>query len=88
MAADVFSRTFLKAAELAGGQKDLARRLRVPLSELQRWIAGQGHPPMAIFLKAVDLVLAETPRPHAASEPGDPPSPSECAPRGDSSHHL
>lgn len=80
MASKVMSRTFQKAAELLGGQKELARRLRVPQGELQKWIAGSGEPPMAIFLKAVDLVLDETPNPSASgSEPGEPPPPRESA---------
>lgn len=60
MANSVYSRTLQKAAELAGGRKHLARRLRVPLAELDKWIAGSGEPPKTIFLKAVDLVLDET----------------------------
>jgi hypothetical protein len=78
----VMSRTLQKAAELVGGQKALARRLRVPLAELQKWIAGSGQPPMAIFLRAVDLVLDETPYPPAASEPAEPPSANDCAAGG------
>lgn len=86
MASKVMSRTFQKAAELAGGQKNLARRLRVPTAELQKWIAGGGEPPMAIFLKAVDLVLDETPHPSPGSEPGDPPPARDCAATGGDSH--
>ena len=88
MATKVMSRTFQKAAELAGGQKNLARRLRVPIGELQKWIAGTGQPPMAIFLKAVDLVLDEAPYPPAASEPGDPPSANDCAAAGGTSYRV
>ena len=84
MASKVMSRTFQKAAELAGGQKQLAKRLRVPQAELQKWIAGGGEPPMAIFLKAVDLVLEETPYPAGSSEPGDPSPPRESAAGKDS----
>lgn len=79
MASKVMSRTFQKAAELMGGQKNLARRLRVPIAELQKWIAGGGEPPIAIFLKAVDVVLDETPSPAAGSGPDDPPPPRDCA---------
>jgi hypothetical protein len=75
----VMRRTLQKAAELAGGHKPLARRLRVPLGELEKWIAGGGEPPMAIFLKAVDLVLDEAPYPPAGSEPGDAPGAKDCA---------
>ena len=81
MASKVMSRTFQKAAELVGGQKERARRLRVPQGELQKWIAGGGEPPMTIFLKAVDVVLDETPNPSSASgsEPDEPPPARESA---------
>jgi hypothetical protein len=84
MSSSVYSRTFQKAAELAGGQKKLARYLRVPLSDLEKWIAGKDAPPMASFLRAVDLVLDETPSP-SGSEAGDPPAPRDCAALGGSS---
>jgi hypothetical protein len=75
MTSSVYSRTFEKAAQLAGGHQKLARHLRVPLGELESWIAGRTAPPTATFLKAVDLVLDETAAPSAASEPADPPAP-------------
>ena len=78
MGTSVYSRTLQKAAELAGGHKTLARHLRVPMAELQKWIAGKDTPPTATFLKAVDLVLDETPSPPPASEPADPPAPRDC----------
>jgi len=79
MPTSVYSRTLQKAAEAAGGQKRLARLLRVPLAELEKWIADKDEPPMSVFLKAVDLVLDGTTPPRAASEPGDPPAPRDCA---------
>jgi len=78
MPTSVYSRTLQKAAETAGSQKKLARLLRVPLVDLEKWIAGKDEPPMAVFLKAVDLVLDDTTSP-GASEPGDPPAPRDCA---------
>ena len=60
MPSSVYSRTLQKAAELLGGRKALARHLRVPLEELDRWMADEGLPPMGVFLKVVDLVLDET----------------------------
>lgn len=88
MATSVYSRTLQKAAELAGGHKKLARYLRVPLGELEKWIAGQGAPPLATFLKAVDLVLDETASPPAGAEPTDPPTPRDCASVSDRSALL
>lgn len=87
MTAKVYSRTFQKAAELTGGRKQLARRLRVPLADLERWLAGGAEPPLAIFLQAIDLVLDET-QPPGASEPPDPGSPRDCAGAGPSSLML
>jgi hypothetical protein len=84
MISSVYSRTFQKAAQLMGGQKKLARLLRVPLAELEKWIAGKEAPPMPTFLKAVDLVLDETSGSAAASEPAEPPGPRDCAPLGGS----
>ena len=78
----VYARTLQKAAELSGGQKQLARTLRVPLAELEKWIAGEDTPPMSVFLKAIDFVLDETPSPAAGSEPDDPAS-RDCATAGD-----
>jgi len=79
MASSVYSRTLQRAAETAGGQKKLARQLRVPLGELEKWIADKDEPPMAVFLKAVDLVLGETTSSGAGSDPGEPPAPRDCA---------
>lgn len=78
MPTSVYSRTLQKAAETAGGRKRLARLLRVPLAELEKWIADKDEPPMVIFLKAVDLVLEQATS-SGASEPGDPPPPRDCA---------
>lgn len=73
----VYRRTMQKAAQLLGGTKPLARKLRVPMADLEKWIAGKDVPPMQTFLKAVDLVLEETSA--SGSEPGDPPGPRDCA---------
>jgi hypothetical protein len=50
----------------------------VPLADLEKWMADKDEPPMAVFLKAVDLVLDGTTSP-GGSEPGDPPAPRDCA---------
>ena len=77
MPTSVYSRTLQKAAESTGGQKRLARLLRVPLADLENWIADKDEPPTAVFLKAVDLVLDQTSP--GGSEPGEPPAPRDCA---------
>jgi hypothetical protein len=75
----VYGRTFQKASELLGGTRKLARELRVPLGDLEKWMASQAAPPLAVFLKAIDLVLDETAPPAGASEPADPAPPRDCA---------
>jgi hypothetical protein len=84
MASSVYSRTLQKAAEVIGGQAKLCRHLRVPAAELQKWIDDKAAPPIGIFLRAVDLIIEETPPP-ADSGPGEPPAPSECSSAGNSS---
>jgi hypothetical protein len=79
----VYTRTLQKAAELCGGRKKLARELRVPLADLERWLAGAEKPPISTFLKAIDLILDETASPAAGSEPDDP-APRDCAAPGSS----
>jgi hypothetical protein len=83
MATKVYARTLQKAAELCGGQKKLARHLRVPLEDLEKWLAGADTPPMSAFLKAVDFILDETPSPGSGAEPDDP-APRDCSTAGNS----
>ena len=78
MVSIVYVRTLQKAADLAGGRKKLARQLRVPLAELDRWMAGDEAPPIATFLKAVDLVLDETGAPRD-TDPGEAAPAQDCA---------
>ena len=77
MPTSVYSRTLQKASDAAGGPKKLARVLRVPLADLEKWLADKDEPPMAVFLKAVDLVLDDTTS-SGGGEPGDPPAPRDC----------
>jgi hypothetical protein len=53
----VHARTLAKAAELIGGERALARYLKVPMAELFVWMRGATPVPDHIFLRAVDLVL-------------------------------
>lgn len=80
MAASVYSRTFQKAAELIGGQQKLCRFLRVPAADMQKWIEDKAVPPIGIFLRAVDYIIAETPAPPASSDhPEDSSAPRDCS---------
>ena len=53
----VYARTLRRAAELVGGERELAAQLKVSPSELTLWFGGSVQPPTNIFLKAVDIVV-------------------------------
>jgi len=46
-----------RAAELLGGEEQLARHLKVTPSHLALWIRGIETPPTEFFLKAVDVIM-------------------------------
>jgi hypothetical protein len=54
---DLYVKTLVRAAHIAGGEAELALRLRVTPSHLHLWILGAKTPPLEVFLKAVDIVL-------------------------------
>jgi hypothetical protein len=85
VAASVYSRTFQKASELVGGRAKLCRHLRVPLADLEKWIADKGAPPIGVFLRAVDLILEETPVPPSDTGSDEPAAPQDCSSYDDSS---
>jgi len=66
----LFERTLKRALEIVGDEQRLARRLRVPQSDLNAWLRGAEKPPTAAFLTAVDIVVgADDLRPvHVAFE--------------------
>jgi|SRR6185369_1920901 hypothetical protein len=54
----VYSRMLRKAADLVGGERALARYLKVPQADVYAWMRpGASPPPAGVFLNAVDLVL-------------------------------
>jgi hypothetical protein len=79
VALSVYSRTLQKAAELIGGRKQLCRYLKVPTAELQKWIADQARPPVGVFLRAVDLIIVETPPPASSSDDSENSPPRDCS---------
>jgi hypothetical protein len=52
----VHARTLKRAAEIVGGEVELARRLKVTTKLLELWMGGVGVPPCDVFLKAADIV--------------------------------
>jgi hypothetical protein len=59
-----YARTLHKAAERLGGERALARYLKVPMPDLFAWMRpGSVPPPHSVFLKAVDVVLDDLKEP-------------------------
>ena len=56
---EVYARALARAAARAGGTAELARRLGVPLSDVEHWLHGQGIPDMDIFMRIVAIALGE-----------------------------
>jgi hypothetical protein len=54
----VYTQTLQRAAKAVGGEARLARALKVPRSQARRWMAGQEEPPVAIYHRALDLLIA------------------------------
>jgi hypothetical protein len=54
----VHTETLRRAAAAMGGEAGLAKALRVPAEQAQRWLAGDDYPPTDVYLKALDLLIA------------------------------
>jgi hypothetical protein len=61
---------------MLGGTAQLARKLQVPMSTLDKWLAGEETPPNVYFFRAVDVVLDTSDPPEASAS-----DPSETVPR-------
>ncbi len=57
---DTYRATLVRAAVILGGAHALCRHLQVPMPVLTRWLAGDGAPPPGLFLKAVDVLIADS----------------------------
>jgi hypothetical protein len=66
----VHRRTLARAVEIAGTDEKLARFLRLPLAELQKWARGEAELPTAVFLALVDIVASNSLTPAALSNLG------------------
>jgi hypothetical protein len=53
---NVYVRTLRRAAEIVGGELQLALRLEVRPSQLALWLRGAEPMPVRVFFRAVDLV--------------------------------
>ena len=54
----IHTRTLEKAAQILGGQAELANYLHVRSEELAAWMEGRDKLPTSIFIAAVDLIEA------------------------------
>jgi hypothetical protein len=52
----LYADTLRLAAEALGGSSILARRLRVPPEELERWMSGRTVAPLEPFLTALEII--------------------------------
>ena len=60
---DTYRAALVRAAELLGGAVPLSHRLQVPMADLARWLAGDGKPPMGVFLMVIDVLIEEGRKP-------------------------
>jgi len=51
-------RMFARATALLGSEEALAQHLDVSIARVELWTAGAERPPLSVFLKLVDLLLA------------------------------
>jgi hypothetical protein len=71
---DISRQVLQRAAAQAGGEEALAAKLGIGLRVLQLYLKGERLVPDALFLQAVDLILASTEGTKSA-EPGPPGKP-------------
>ncbi|HEY9532650.1 MAG TPA: hypothetical protein VIQ55_14760 [Burkholderiales bacterium] len=62
-ASDYYARTLRQAAEVVGGEENLAAALKIAPDALRPWLQGEESPPIEVHLAALDLVTRGTPKP-------------------------
>lgn len=70
MGLDSYARICVRAAELVGGEEELAKRLSVTRAELSQWCSGAGKPPAIVAIQLAQLLKSETMRSYAGSATG------------------
>ena len=66
---DTYRTAVANAVRVVGGAEELAQRLGVTQSEVERWVRGDSKPSMGTFLKVIDILLEEDrkPRPYSGN---------------------
>ena len=66
---DTYRAALVRAAQLLGSARALCNRLQVPMPTMTHWLAGNGRPPIGVFLKVIDILIeaGAKPRLHDAS---------------------
>jgi hypothetical protein len=59
----IHAKTLARATLIAGGVDVLALQLGVEPATLGMWLRGEKRPPVEVFLRAVDIVVADSTRP-------------------------
>ena len=54
----VYTEALRRAATAIGGEVKLARALNVPEKQVRRWLSGEDAPPVAIYHKALDVLIS------------------------------
>jgi hypothetical protein len=62
-ASDYYARTLQQAAEVVGGEANLASALNVSPKALRRWLEGEESPPIQVHLAALNLVTRRAGKP-------------------------
>lgn len=62
---EYYAKTLRQAAEVAGGEAELAAALNVPREALRRWLEGAEPPPDEVQMAALELITRGTPQARA-----------------------
>jgi hypothetical protein len=73
MEANVYGRTFARAAEILGGEQQLADHLKVDLERLSHWAMGKAQPPAQVFIALAEILKQELLKTYEPSRSGQTP---------------
>jgi hypothetical protein len=59
------------ALRIVGSEQALSRHLHVPVTELSKWLRGDGQPTQTIYLRTLDFLIAHSRNPGSSSEEGE-----------------